>query len=103
TAEHVLGRDLVEIPWADSVFDRLEQRVLADALVAAEDERVVDLLLRALHAMREPCNDVFGIMGVNLIHVFRPWIGFADVSLLEHRRAIKVEATHAFALDPAAA
>ena len=43
-AEHVLRRDLVEIPGPDRRLHRLQQRVLADPLRAAEDQRVIDLL-----------------------------------------------------------
>ena len=60
-AEHLLRRHLGEIPGADRVLDRLQQRVLADALLAAEHQRVVDLLVRPLHAMRAPADDMGGM------------------------------------------
>ena len=60
-AEQLLRRDFGEVPRPDRPLDRLEQRVLADALRAAEHERVVDLLFRPLHPMREPSHDVVGV------------------------------------------
>ena len=44
-AEHVLRRDLGEVPRSDRALHRLEDGVLADALRAAENQRVVDLLV----------------------------------------------------------
>jgi hypothetical protein len=35
-AKHLLGRDLLEIPGADCVLNRLKERILADARRAAE-------------------------------------------------------------------
>ena len=46
----MLWRHLAEIPRPDGALDGLQERILADALVAAEDERVIDLLVRALQA-----------------------------------------------------
>ena len=81
-AEHMLRRHLGEIPRPDRVLDRFEHRVLADALIAAEHERVVDLLLRALHSMREPFHDVIGVvLAENLVDVIEP-----SVRLRRHYR-----------------
>ncbi len=71
-SQHLLGRDLDEIPGADRILDRLQQCVLADALRTDEDERVVDLLLWLLHPVRQPLDDVLGIVGINLVHVVEP-------------------------------
>ena len=64
-AEHLLRRRFLEVPCADCVLDRLEQGVLADALKAAEDEPVVDLLLRPLHPVGEKLDDVAGVVGID--------------------------------------
>ena len=58
-AEQLHRRHLGEVPRADRVLDRLEQRVLADALGAAEHERVVDLLGRELDAVRQPADQMW--------------------------------------------
>ncbi len=46
-----------------AVLHRLEHRVLADALGAAEHQRVVDLLVGALDALREPEDEVLASSG----------------------------------------
>ena len=46
-AEHCCGETSVKFHGPIGVLDRLQQRVLADALLAAEHERVVDLLVQA--------------------------------------------------------
>ena len=61
-AEQLQRRDLGEVPRADRVLDRLEQRVLADALAAAEHQRVVDLLAGELDAMGQPADQVVALV-----------------------------------------
>jgi hypothetical protein len=65
-------RHLAEVPRTDRVHQGLDDRALADALPAAEAERVVDLLARPLHAVGEPRDDVVGIVGVDLVDVTAP-------------------------------
>ena len=77
TAQQFGRRHLVEIPRPDGVLDRLEHRVLADALRAAQHQRVVDLLARALHAVRQPADDVLGVVGIDLADVVEPRLGLA--------------------------
>ena len=101
-AEHLLRRHLGEIPWPDRVLDRLQQRVLADALQAAEHERVVDLLVGPLHAVRQPMDDVIGVVGIDLVDVVEPRAGLGGVAGSMRRRPIEVEAASRRALDPAA-
>jgi hypothetical protein len=44
-------------------LDRLEQRIFANALIlTAKDERVIDLLRRPLQTLRQPSDDVVGIV-----------------------------------------
>ena len=93
--EHLLRRDLDKIPRADRVLDRLEQGVLADALAAAQHQRVVDLLLRALHPVREPMNDMIGVVGIDLAHMVEPRAGLRGVAGLDRRRPIEVETADA--------
>ena len=52
--------------WLASPF---KKSVLADALHPPKDEGVVDLLLRPLHAVGEPVNDVIGFLRVDTPHV----------------------------------
>jgi hypothetical protein len=76
--QQVSGRYLGKVPRPDGVLDGLEQRVLADALRTAEHQRVINLLVRTLHAMRHPRHDVLRIGAVNRPDVFdhtvqQPW------------------------------
>ena len=85
-AEHLLRRHLVEIPRADRVLDRLEHRVLADALLAAEHQRVVDLLGGLLHAMRAPAHDMGRVVAVEPLDMIEPAVGIAGDRLHDRRR-----------------
>ena len=78
-----VGDNFVEIPRSDGVFDRLKQRILADALRAAQHQRVVDLLAGSLHPMRQPANDMRGIVGIDRVHVVEPGSGLIGVTQLE--------------------
>src|SRR6516165_5152979 len=70
--EQMRRRHLDEVPGSDSMLEWFEQRVLAYTLIAAEHERVVDLLRRALHSLREPANDVVRLGRVNPVRVGYP-------------------------------
>ena len=84
------------------MFDRLKHRVLADALLAAEHEGVVDLVGGLLHAMRAPADDVGGVLrAIEPVDMMQPAVGIAG-NRLRHRRPIQVEDAAAFALEPAA-
>ena len=96
------GDDVLEIPRAYCVLDRLEQCVLADALRSAEHEGVIDLFLRALHPVRQPRDDVAGVVGIDLVGVLKPGAGLASIARHNSRRPIVIEASHLRALDPAA-
>src|SRR5262245_30140659 len=61
---------------------------------------MVDFLLRALHPMRQPWNDVIGVIGIDFAGVIEPWIGLRGVAELDSPRSIVVEARHFRALDP---
>ena len=52
-AKHLGRRYLSEVPWANSILDRLQHGVLADAGDAAKHQPVVDLFVRPLHAVGE--------------------------------------------------
>ena len=79
-AEHLLRRRLDEVPGANGALDRLEQAILADALGAAENKAVVDLLLRPLHAVREEGNDMAGLRRVDPLAVRYPFLGLRRVA-----------------------
>src|SRR5271155_5694194 len=72
TSEHGLRLDFLEVPAADRVLYRLKQRVLADALLAAEDQGVVDLDVRRLGPMRQPADDVAGFVAKNSAGMLKP-------------------------------
>src|SRR5262249_51315940 len=97
-------RYLVKIPGADGMLDRLEQRILADALRSAEHEPVVDLLLGSLYPLRQPPDDMVRVpRGVeDAAHVLDPRAGLGGVAHLDAGRPIEVEAGHALAAHPAA-
>ena len=71
-AQHRLRRNFGEVPRTDSDLQRREKGVLADALLAAENQRVVDLLAGPLRAMGEPAFDVIGFIGPQRMEVVAP-------------------------------
>src|SRR5262249_59734013 len=73
-----------------------------DALGAAQDERVVDLVSGALHAVRQPIKHMLGVVMKHTAHVVEPWSGLSRVAGDDRRRPIEIEALHAAVLDPAA-
>jgi hypothetical protein len=63
---------------------------------------VVDLLRRPLHPVREPVDDVLGVVGIDLGHVIEPRVSLGGIAGLEQRRPVVIERGHAVAFDPAA-
>ena len=57
---------------------------------------------RALHPVRQPVDDVVGVVWEDPVDVVDPGFGLAGVAQLDARRPVQVEAGHALALDPAA-
>src|SRR5262249_39579076 len=57
-AKQVMRRNLKKVPRANCVLDRRQQSILADALRAAKHQCMVDLFFWALHAMRQPIDNV---------------------------------------------
>ena len=98
---HLLWRGFPEVPWPDRVFDGLEQGVLADALRSAKDKCVVDLLVGVLHAVRQPWDDMIGVVRVDFVYMVEPWTCLVWVTWLDVGRYIEVEAGDTVALDPA--
>jgi hypothetical protein len=92
----------MKIPRSNGVFERLDHRVLADALRTAQHECVVDLVGGMLHALRQPLNDMAGVIGIDLAHMVKPRSGLCSVAQLNPRRPIEVEAGDVFAIDPTA-
>jgi len=91
----------MKIPGADGVLDWFEQRVLADPLRAAEHECMVNLLARTLRSMREPRNDMGGVIRIEHADVIEPRAGFGGVvARLDPRRPVLVERGCALALNP---
>src|SRR5262249_35919072 len=88
--------------WPNGVSHGLQQRILADSLMAAEHERMIDLDLGVLDAQREPIDDVIRIVAIDLADVINPWCSFHGISEGERRRPIQVVAGSALVLDPAA-
>ena len=101
-AEHVLRRDLREVPRSDRMFHWLQQRVFADALSTAQHQCVIDLLARMLDAVCQPSHDVIEIVGIDFMDMVKPSIGGSGISQFDHRRAIQVETADIIAIDPTA-
>src|ERR1700689_4989809 len=72
-AEYLLRRNLTKVPWSYCGLDWFQHGVLTHTLRTAEHERVVDLLVGKLHAVRQPFYDVIGFIGENLLDVLDPW------------------------------
>jgi hypothetical protein len=49
---------------------------------------VIDLLVRALHTMSEPENDVVGIIGVKFAHMIKPTFPFGPIAGPDKRRSV---------------
>ena len=84
------------------MLHRLEQCVFADALGTAQDQRVVDLVLRTLHALRQPGDDMVGVCGIDPVRMLDPGAGFRAVPRFDARRPVQIEYGDATAFDPAA-
>lgn len=67
-----------------------------------EDEVVIDLVLRALHASGAPLHDMVSVVGIELAHVIEPGRGQSSVTKDDCRWPIQIEARHARTLDPSA-
>jgi hypothetical protein len=84
----------------DRSLQGFKQSVLADALSASKNQRVVDLLSWPLHAMREPINDMLGIIAENFADVVEPRPRLGRITLLADRWSIEVETGDVLALNP---
>src|SRR5262249_49406998 len=79
-----VGRfDLLEVPATNRFLYCLQQRIFPDALRADEHERVVDLASWSLHAVRQPFDDVVGIIWINPMDMIEPELGFAGVAKID--------------------
>ena len=63
---------------------------------------MIDLLGRPLHPVRQPADDVLGVVGIDLVDMVDPLVGLGGVAGLDQRRAVMVERGDAGPLDPAA-
>jgi hypothetical protein len=100
--EHVVRRHLMEIPRPHRALDRLKRCILADALTATEHDGVIDLVSRALHAVRQPVKQVLNVVAKHAVHVVEPWPGLGGSAGDDRWCSIEVEAFNAAMLDPAA-
>ena len=78
--EELLRRHLGEVPRPDRPLGGLQQGVLADALRAAENQGVVDLVLRPLNPVGEPSDDVCGVSWIDEAKVVEPRVGLTRVA-----------------------
>src|SRR6516162_5826117 len=63
---------------------------------------MVDLLLRPLHPMGKPRDDVVGVVWKDLMNVVEPRLSCSGISELGARGPIQIEQRHSRTLDPAA-
>ena len=54
---------------------------------SAQHQRVVDLLLRALHPVRQPLDDMVGVVGIDLVDMVEPRTGFGGITQFDARAA----------------
>ena len=52
--------------------DWFQHRVFADAVGAAEKQRVVEFLPRTLYPVRKPLDDMLDIIGIDFLDVIEP-------------------------------
>ena len=100
---HDYRGDSAKIAGADGEPERRDQRVLANPRITAKQERVVDFLLRALHAMGEELANVIEVVGVKLPTMIEPSFRFGRISPRgqRRRRLIKIERGRPFFCYPA--
>ena len=79
-AEHLNRRGLLEVPCSNGVLHRFKQRILADALLPAENKCVIDLLLWPLNPVREEVDDVVGFIGIDETDVINPSLRLGGVA-----------------------
>ena len=72
-----------------ATLDGFEDGVLPDALGAAEDEGVVDLLTGSLHALCEPPQDMVTVGRVDASDVGDPPLRLRGVAGNDARRAVR--------------
>jgi hypothetical protein len=87
-AEYLTRRDLCKVPRANCLLYALKQCVLANALVAAQDERVIDFFVRALNSVRQPFYYVLCILRINSFHMLGPAPRFGRVAHFDHWRPV---------------
>ncbi len=101
SAQEMARRDLGEVPGPDRVLDGFQQRVLPDALRAAQHQRVIDFSLRdtvrGCASQRTMCPV---IVRIDLGQMIEPRIDQTPVTVLDRWRPIEVETVRARALDP---
>ena len=79
---------LGKIPRSDRPFDGFEERILPDALSAAENKSVIDLLLWPLNPMSQPVDDMIRRVAENVLGVVKPNSGVGRLPALDHWRSI---------------
>jgi len=72
-AEHFLWRRFLKIPFADRLPYRRQDRVLADARCAAQQQPVIDLLGGELHLERQLADNVLATVPEDLENQSQPW------------------------------
>ena len=84
------------------MLDRLKQGVLADSLRAAEHQCVVDLVAGMLPVMRQPANDVVGVVGIDSVRRGRStaWLCCVSPGTMRGARYM-IEADRVAFFDPA--
>src|ERR1700746_358006 len=65
-------------------------------------ESMINLVLRSLHSVRQPLDDMVDVIGKDSAPVFDPRPSLSRVARPDCRRAIEVETAHIAPLDPAA-
>ena len=103
-ARQMCRRDFMKIPRSDGVLDRLQQRVFADPLVSAQQQRVIDLVAGMLPVLRQPAKNVVGVVRVDFVHVVEPGCCFALVDrgkeLADHQRLTLATEIDVYFCDP---
>jgi hypothetical protein len=90
-AHQMRRADVLKIPVTDCRLDRLERRVLADALISAQHQGVIDLFARALDAMRGPIHNMRRMIAVDALDVLDPFTRLHRITKADHRRPVEIE------------
>jgi hypothetical protein len=90
------------LKFHDRLLHGFERGVLADPVAPAEDKCVVDFFLWPLNAVRQPVEDMIGVVRVDVLDVLYPLVRLTGIAWNYARSEVLIERAHSGLPDPAA-